>query len=43
MTSTAAVEAVVRELVKALFDGNNGPQRGILLAPRAVLLLYDQE
>ena len=29
--------------MKSLFDGHNGPERGLLLAPLAVLLLYDQD
>ena len=32
-----------REHLKALFDGHNGPERGLLLAPLALLLLYDQD
>ena len=32
-----------RERMKSLFEAYNGPQRGLLLAPLALLLLYDQE
>ena len=30
-----------REHVKALFDGHNGPEGWLQLAPLAMLLLYD--
>ena len=32
-----------RERMKSLFEGCNGPERGLLLAPLALLLLYDQD
>jgi hypothetical protein len=35
-----AVDAVVRKHAKALFDGHNGPERGLLMASLALLLLY---
>ena len=37
-----AVDAVARAH-EALFEAYNGPQRGLLLAPVAQLLLYDQD
>ena len=38
-----AVDTVARERMKySLFEAYNGPQRGLLLAPLALLLIYDQ-
>ena len=42
ITAMSAVNAVASEHLKALFDGHNGPESGLLLAPLALLLLYDQ-
>ena len=39
-----AVDAVARaHEVTVRFGGYNGPERGLLLAPLALLLLYDQD
>ena len=33
----------LRERMKALFEAYNGPERGLLLAPLDLLLLYDKD
>ena len=38
ITAMSAVDAVARALEGRLFDGHNGPERGLL----ALLLLHDQ-
>ena len=38
-----AVDAVPRERMETLVEAYNGPERGLLLAPLALLLLYDQD
>jgi hypothetical protein len=38
----AAVNAVARAHMKLLYEAYNRPERGLLLAPLALLLLYDQ-
>ena len=42
ITAMSAVDAVARALEGRLFDGHNGPERGLLLPPLALLLLHDQ-
>ena len=42
ITSMTAVDAVVRAR-EGTVDDHNGPERGLLLAPLALLLLYDQD
>ena len=38
----AAMDAVARAHEVTVFDGQNGPERRLLLAPLALLLLYDE-
>ena len=43
ITSMSTVDAVARAREGTVCDGHNGPERGLLLAPLALLLLYDQD
>ena len=42
-SSMTAVGTRSRERMKSLFEAYNGPWRGLLLVPLALLLLYDQD